>query len=209
VAKYGPKADPVLEPLDLSGLPESGGDRVIAFCERFGFVPKGKGAKQRLVLRPWQQQIVCGLFNGPRPRTGLLSLPRGNGKTTLAAFLALYELFGSATESAQILAVASDERQAKILFNSVKRMVELEPELESRASIYFDKLTVPGTNSELRALPSEHAALQGWDRSLCVLDELHVVKEDVWESLELASGKRDESLLLAISTPATTDDSVM
>jgi phage terminase large subunit-like protein len=209
MSKMGPKPDPVLEPLDLSGLPAAGGDRVIGFCERFCFVPKGKGAKERLRLRPWQQQIVRGLYSEPRPRSGLLSLPRGNGKTTLAAFLACFELFGAGVESGQVLGVASDERQARILFHTVRRMIELEPELEARASVYFDKIAIPGSNSELRALPSEHAALQGWDPSFCVLDELHVVNEDVFEALELASGKRDRSLLLAISTPATTEDSVM
>jgi phage terminase large subunit-like protein len=182
---------------------------VIGFCERFCFVPKGRGARERLRLRPWQQLIVRGLYNEPRPRSGLLSLPRGNGKTTLAAFLATYELFGAGVESAQVLAVASDERQARILASTVRRMIELEPGLESRSSVFFDRISVPGSNSELRALPSEHAALQGWDPSFAVLDELHVVNEDVWEALELASGKRDRSLLLAISTPATTEDSVM
>lgn len=207
--KTGPKAEADLSPLDLRRLPARGGDRVVAFCERFCFVPKGTGAKRRLKLRPWQQEIVRGLFDEPRPRSGLLSLSRGNGKTTLAAFLACYALFGDGVESAQVLAAASDERQAGILFHAVRRMIELEPRLLARTLIYRDRLVVPGTNSELRAMPSEGAALQGWDPSFCVLDELHVVSADVWEALELASGKRDKSLLLAISTPATDAEAVM
>ena len=46
------------------------------------------------------------------------------------------------------------------------------------------------------------AALQGYDPSLCVVDELHVVTRDVWDAVSLASGRRDRSLTLAISTPA-------
>src|SRR5947207_14795481 len=112
MAKTGPKPEADLSPLDLRRLPAGGADRVIAFCEKFCYVPKGTGARKRLQLRPWQQEIVRALFNDPRPRSGLLSLPRGNGKTALAAFLAVYALFGDGEESAQVLAVASDERQA-------------------------------------------------------------------------------------------------
>src|SRR5438034_1280485 len=100
-SKTGPKPEVDLSPLDLRRLPSAGGDRVIAFCERFCFVPKGSGAKRRLKLRPFQHEIVRGLYDDPRPRTGLLSISRGNGKTTLAAFLAVYALYGDGVESAQ------------------------------------------------------------------------------------------------------------
>jgi phage terminase large subunit-like protein len=68
---------------------------------------------------------------------------------------------------------------------------------------------VPHTDSTLFPLPAEMAALQGYDPSLCVVDELHVVGKDTWEAVSLASGKRDRSLTLAISTPAADTDSVM
>jgi phage terminase large subunit-like protein len=43
------------------------------------------------------------------------------------------------------------------------------------------------------------------------VDELHVVTDDVYEAMEARAGKREQSLLLAISTPpkASQDDSVM
>jgi phage terminase large subunit-like protein len=43
-------------------------------------------------------------------------MPRGNGKSTLAAALGLYGLFADQVEGAQVLCVASDERQARIVF---------------------------------------------------------------------------------------------
>src|SRR5699024_10074645 len=45
--------------------------------------------------------------------------------------------------------------------------------------------------------------------SLVIVDELHVVTDRVWEAMSLASGKRLESLTLAISTPSDRLDSVM
>jgi phage terminase large subunit-like protein len=44
-------------------------------------------------VEPWQRQLVEGVFSEPRPRAALWSLPRGNGKTTLAAVLGLYGLY--------------------------------------------------------------------------------------------------------------------
>ena len=207
--RAGPKAEITADPLDLSDLPASGGDRVIAFVERFLHVPKGTGARKPLRLRDWQKDIILDLFDDPRPRQGLLSIPRGNGKSTLAAALGLYGLFADGVEGAQVLCIASDERQAGIVFNAARRMVQLEPELDDRCQIFQARLYLPHTDSSLYPLPAEPGALQGYDPSLCVVDELHVVTEPVWEAMSLAAGKRDRSLTLAISTPAASTDSVM
>src|SRR5690606_27501405 len=72
-----------------------------------------------------------------------------------------------------------------------------------------DRIVVPQTDSEMRALPADEGALQGWDPTLMIVDELHVVNELVWEAVTSASGKRDESLTLAISTPADNTESIM
>jgi phage terminase large subunit-like protein len=52
------------------------------------------------------------VFNKPRPRSALWSLPRGNGKSAIAATLGLYGLFGDGVEGAHVVVVAADERQA-------------------------------------------------------------------------------------------------
>lgn len=211
--KMGPKATASLEPLDLSMLPEKRDyRRIAAFAETYVKVPKGTGAGQPFKLRRWQKNDIAKRFyppTGKRPRQGLVSLSRGNGKSGIAAVFALYGLFADGIESAQVLLVASDERQARIVFNACKRMIELEPELSSRCTVYGDRIHVPATDSVLMPLPAEPAALQGWDPTLVVVDELHVVTEPVWEAMALASGKRPESLILAISTPADRLDSIM
>ena len=209
--KLGPKFSITAEPLDLSGLPGKGPTRVAAFCSTYLQVPKGVGARQPFRLRKWQREIVGGLYPtfGPRPRQGLISIPRGNGKTSLAAVLALYNLFADNVEGAQVLCVASEERQARIAWNAARRMVELSPELAARCQIFQDRLLVPHTDSECRPLPGDPRSLQGWDPTFAVVDELSEVPRDVWDSMALASGKRERSLVLAISTPADDRDSCM
>jgi phage terminase large subunit-like protein len=174
-------------------------------------VPKGTGARKRLKLRPWQRDIVRGVLDEPRPRQGLVSIPAGNGKSTLAAAMGLYGLLADGVEGAQVLVVASDERQARIIFNTARRMVELDPDLEARVHIYADRLHEPRTDSTFMALPADPGSLQGWDPSMALVDELHVVTDDTFEAMAARAGKRDRSLLLAISTPPKTgqDDSVM
>lgn len=209
--RAGPKAAVTADPLDFSALGRPGWKRVEAFAAEYLKVPKGTGAKSPFRLRKWQTDIVRSLYplRGTRPRQGVISLPRGNGKSGLAAVLALYALFADEEEGAQVLVVASDERQARIVFNACRRMIELDDRLAEQVQVFQDRIRVPHTDSELRPLPAEPGALQGWDPSLVIVDELHVVNRDVYDAMLLAAGKRERSLLLAISTPGESTDSVM
>jgi phage terminase large subunit-like protein len=209
--KAGPKRQVLVPPLDLSHLPKSGERRVSAFASEFLCIPQGKGARKPVRLRPWQKEIVRGLVpgKGQRPRQGVVSMPRGNGKSGLAAVLAAYFLFADGVEGAEVLCVATDERQARIVFNRVRRMVELNPRLEEQVQVFQDRIYVPSTDSSLFPLPSAIDALQGYSPTFAIVDELHYVKEDVWEAMTLASGKREHSLVLGISTPGDNRDSVL
>lgn len=170
-------------------------------------MPRGHGAGHTVALRPFQQEILDGIF-APGIRTALISIPRGNGKTCTAAMLALSEIFDGPM-SAEVLVVASDQRQAEITMRLARRMIELNPELMARAHLFRDRIYIPQTDSTLLPLPAEPDALQGYDPTLLIVDELHVVTEEVWESCTTAAGKRPQSLTLAISTPASDRDSVM
>ncbi|GAB3698503.1 terminase large subunit domain-containing protein [Mariniluteicoccus flavus] len=205
--RAGAKGMVKAEPLDFSGWPRDRAKRRLRFIREFLLTPKGVGAGGPFRIRPFQRELVEGAF-APGIRTALVSLPRANGKTALAAALALAELFVGPA-SAEVLVVASDERQARITMNLARRMVELNPELAERVQVYQDKLRVPHNDATLLPLPADPGALHGWDPSLLIVDELHTVNEAVWEAVTSVSGKRPESLILAISTPASSPDSIM
>jgi phage terminase large subunit-like protein len=97
---------------------------VEAFAREYLKVTRGKGARAPFRLRPWQKQIVSQLLLGTavRPRQALLSLPRGSGKTSLAAVLGAYGLYADGVESAEVVVVASDVRQAGITLRQIARM---------------------------------------------------------------------------------------
>jgi len=127
-------------------------------------------------------------------------LPRGQGKSSLTAVLALYELVAGA-EGAQVVVVATDERQAGIVHRVASRMVELHPELEARVQQYADALTVPARGSSFQVLPAVPKRLEGLDFTLAIVDEAGRVDQEVYEVVALATGKQQSSVVLAIGTP--------
>ncbi len=205
--KAGPKRQISVTPIDFGNYPESRAARRQQFIGEYLITPRGHGAKEPFRLRAFQNELIEGAF-APGIRTGVISIPRANGKTMLAAALGLAEMYVG-PPSAEVLVVASDQRQANITMRYAKRMVELNPVLDERMQVYADRIYLPENDATLLPLPAEPGALHGHDPSLMVVDELHVVTEEVWEAVTSVSGKRPESLTLAISTPAASADSVM
>jgi phage terminase large subunit-like protein len=203
----GPRPDITALPLDLSGLGTTRAARAISFIETLT-VPSGKGARRPLRLRRWQKSIVRKVL-APGIRTAVVSIPRGNGKSSLAAALGLWALVDG-PEGAQVPVVAGvSERQSRICFSIARRMVELEPALSERVQIFQDRLYMPHHDASLFPLPADADALLGANPTFTLVDELGVIDAEVFEAMRLASGKRAESTLLAIGTPPREPDSIM
>lgn len=207
--KAGPKA--AVDPSPLPWRPRSTGSaRFAAFCAKFIKVPSGTGALRPLKLRTWQQELVGSVLDAEvQPRTAGWMLPRGQGKSSLMAAWGLYELFEGG-EAATICVVAVDERQAGIIFNIARRMVELDEHLARRVVVYKERLEIPSRGAEFHVLPAEPKRLEGLNYSLAVLDEAGVANRDSYEVLTLAQGKRLRSTLVCIGTPGPKlDDQVL
>ena len=193
----------------MKRFPRDPAARIIKWIETFIVVPRGFGARSPMNLAPFQRDLIRDIFGNDEVRSALVSLPRGNGKTSLAAALALYALLDESTPDPEVICVASDYSTAEILLRTCRRMVELNPELASRCVIYKDRIEAPLTSGVLRALPSIESALHGRSPSLLILDEMHLVSPEIWEACNTASGKRERSKIVAISTPATRREGVM
>jgi len=160
---------------------QPGPARFAAFCERFIKVPKGTGALTALRLRDWQRGLVGSVLDAEVQhalRGGVL--PRGNGKSTLVASLALHELMEGGEGATVVVderqaTVVVDERQAGIVFNIARRMVELFDELADRVHVYKDRLVVPSRGATFACLPATPAGLEGLDYTLAVCDEIGVL----------------------------------
>lgn len=171
------------------------------FCEKFLKVPRGKGARGPLRLRPWQVDLAETLY-ADETATAVWVLPRGNGKSGMAAAIGLHHVLMSGIEGARCAVIAQDDRSAKRLLSSAVRMVELDEDLASRCVVYRDRIVVPGTGSEFLALPAEAHRVEGEDLTLAILDEVGFMPTDTFEAAYLSTGKREGSKVLCIGTPS-------
>ncbi|MGC1916985.1 MAG: terminase large subunit, partial [Pseudolabrys sp.] len=88
-------------PWDKPGL--SRAERIIRFAESLPCT-SGPKAGTLFKLRPWQKRFIRTVYRTDKAgkrlvRTAVLSVGRGNGKTTLAAILGLCHLAGPEAES--------------------------------------------------------------------------------------------------------------
>src|SRR5918993_4643312 len=83
---------------------------------------------------PWQRFVFANLFgfvergtSTLRFRQAVIYVPRGNGKTTIAAPIALYLTFAEGEGGAEGYAAAVTRDQARILFDAAQNMVRRSP----------------------------------------------------------------------------------
>jgi phage terminase large subunit-like protein len=142
-------------------------------------------------------------------RTAILSMGRKNGKTQLAAALALCHLSGPESESrGEIYSCANDRFQAGKIFNEMYAMVRNHPWLDARCNVSRFKKEIEdmSNGSVYNALSSEATTKMGLNPSFVVYDELGQSKNrDLYDAMDSAMGARKEPLLLVISTQAATD----
>lgn len=121
--RAGPKAAVDETPLPFRPRSEVESQRFLSFADKFLRVPKGTGSRGKLNLRPWQVEIAEDVLDSGARTVGEM-LPRGSGKTTLNAAIALYVFFCWG-DGANVVVFAVDERQAGLAFSAARRMVEL------------------------------------------------------------------------------------
>ena len=97
-------------------------------------VTQGRRAGQPITIMPWQSQFIRGCWRED-VQEGLITVARGNGKTTLFAAIAAASVAGPlALPRSETVVVASSFAQAKILFDHTKAF--LRDELESKRATY-------------------------------------------------------------------------
>lgn len=203
-----------LKPVDESPLPwrprGTPSARFRQFCKKFLRIPKGFDAGKPVLLRDWQVALVASVLDSePRPRLAGWMIGRGNGKSSLLAMWAVYELF-TYGQGASIVVCARNQDQAAIIFTIARQLVQSAPELKARVQITKERMEIPSTFSSFECKVSEPESLEGLDFSLCLVDEIGVTPRETVDVLMLAQGKRPTSTLVGIGTPpANPVDSVL
>jgi phage terminase large subunit-like protein len=167
-----------------------------------------------LELEPFQRLIVSELFSGRRRL--LILLPRGNGKTTLKAAVALWHLLKHPEPEAYVAAATKD--QARKLFDQAVKMINRTPEIRELITPQHSRLIVHRKEGDelirtgvLHVLSSDDSGSQhGHDPTFVFIDELHAhKKDDTYVALDSALVKHPESQMAIISTAGYEKDSTL
>ncbi len=171
---------------------------------------KGPQAGKPLRLMPWQCLVFANLFgfvgrqdSARRFRQAVVFVPRGNGKTTFAAPIALYLTFGDGEGGAEGYAAAVTRDQARILFDAAQNMARRSAWFRREYNIDVAANSIFSTESASKFIPisSDAKALDGLNVQVAVCDEIASHKTpEVYDILLTAMGKRRHPMLLSIST---------
>lgn len=204
-----------LSPITETELANSRGYEVIDFIETLCHLTEDSIAGKtgdKFILRDWQKQLLVHLYAERedgllKHRRALIGIARKNGKSALIASLVLEQLV-LGVNGGQIYSAAADKEQARIIFKTVKKMIELEPELKEILEVYQNTIYNPLTGSVYRALSSEAYTKEGLNSTFIVIDELHAQpNRELYDVLSLSTGAREEPMLVAITTAGTKYDS--
>ncbi len=192
-------------------------DRAVRFIENLCHT-KGRWAGKPFWLLPWQEQIIRDIFGIVKEddtrqfRTAYVEIPKKNGKSELAAAIALYLLYADNEPSAEVYGAAADRQQASIVFDVAKRMVEMTPALLKRSKVMAaTKRLVNYSNVGFyQVLSAEVGTKHGLNVSGLVLDELHAQpNRSLVDVLTKGSGDaRTQPLYFLITTAGTDRNSI-
>jgi phage terminase large subunit-like protein len=191
-------------------------EKIIAFLE-FLPITKGKLSGTKLRLLPDQRKFiedVYGRDEHDRVRLGILSQPRGNGKTGLIAGLELCHLLGPEAEMrGECYSSAIDRQQAGLIADEMEAIILKVPEFAMAVNMrrwpyrVIEVKSGPGIGSKFEALSADARRGHGLSPSFWAYDELAQARDrQLLDALQTAMGKRRRSLGLIISTQAADDD---
>lgn len=169
---------------------------------------KGKEhAGKPFELELWQRAIIANLFGWKRPdgtrryREVLIYIPRKNGKTALAAGIALYLLFCDGEPGAEIVCAAADREQAAILFDISKEMVLREPALSAIGTPYRRAIVIEKNASTFKVLSADADTKHGSNLHGVLVDELHAQPDrDLVDVLLTSTGSRSQPVTVHLTT---------
>lgn len=187
-------------------------EKVVAFIESLT-ITSGALAGQKIKLRGFQRKFIRDVYRevgGLRPvRTAVLSTGRKNGKTQLAAALALCHLCGPEAENrGEVYSCANDRFQAAKIFQEMMAMIAQSPWLMERCHAIYAQhiLNDLGTGSVYAALSREARTKMGLSPSFVIYDELGQAPDDaLYRAMDTAMGARLNPLMMVISTQAADD----
>jgi phage terminase large subunit-like protein len=186
--------------------------RAVRFIEKLRHVKSSIATKagDKIILCGWQVWATETLYGWVRKDTGnrrwkkaYIEVGKGNGKSTWAGAIAIYDTFCCGEGGADALLAASMREQANIILNSARQMLQRDKEMCRKVglTIQAHDIVQHTTQSKMRALPAKASSVEGVQPSLAILDEVHAARgRELYDTLSTACAKRSSGLFLMVTT---------
>lgn len=186
----------------------------VNFCEQLKHTT-GKWHGEKFRLLDWQERIVRDIFGIVRKydecrqfRTAYIEVPKKNGKSELAAAIALYLMIGDNERGGQIYGCATDRAQASIVFDVAVHMLDQFPEIKKfcKYNVQQKRITFTLLDSFYQVLSAEAYTKDGLNAHGIIFDELHAQPDRrLFDVVTSGSGLAREQPLTFIITTAGFD----
>jgi phage terminase large subunit-like protein len=137
-----------------------------------------------------------------------VEIPKKNGKSELAAAIALYLTCGDGEWGAEVYGCAADRQQASIVFDVAVEMVDQCPALRKRIKPILSqkRLVYMPTASFYQVLSAEAYTKHGLNVHGVIFDELHAQpNRELFDVMTMGSGDARKQPLFFLITTAGTD----
>lgn len=185
-------------------------NKVIEFIELLPDVSTGK----RIPLALFQCFIISMLYGWVSKKTGYrrfkkayISMARKNGKSSLIAGIALYELLYGAFPQLdrQVYCTANSKDQAKLVYKMIvsqlKKVRNISKSVRKNTKIVQNEIRLDVADSILKPLSRDTDNLDGLNVLLGILDEYHTSNStEMMEVLESSQTLQKQPLIMIIST---------
>jgi phage terminase large subunit-like protein len=187
---------------------EATADKAVAFFPNHLRLTTAEWAGRPFTLSGWQEHdIIRPLFGWKRAdgtrryRRCVVWVPRKNGKTELAAGIALLMLIGDGEFAGEVYAMASKEDQAKIVFAKASAMVQMSEALSGGMEALKTSIWFPELMASFKPLAGLPKGSHGMNMSGLIGDEVHEWTDDrLYTYVHQSSGARRQPLEFLIST---------
>jgi phage terminase large subunit-like protein len=175
---------------------------------------KGEWYGQPFELIDWQEQIIRDIFGIMKPNgyrqfnTAYIEIAKKQGKSELAAAIALLLTCGDYEHGGEVYGCASDRQQASIVFDVAVDMVEQCPALKARIKPVLSqkRLIYKPLGSFYQVLSAEAYTKHGLNVHGVVFDELHAQPgRQLYDVMTHGSGDARKQPLYFLITTAGND----
>lgn len=184
-------------------------EKKIQFIE---LLPHTKGEwamkRLRLTLEPWQKFGIASTFGWVRKKDGYRrfresywEIPRKNGKSAIAAGVALNMFANDGESGSEVYAGATTEKQAWEVFKPARLMAVRSPDFVDAAGIQINagSLEIPDDGSLFETIVGDPP--DGQSPHCAIIDEYHEHQTNAqYDTMQTGMGARRQPLMFVITT---------